>query len=73
VHWKESLRLITGEEKLNASALLEYFQPLYEYLTEENQSQAAAMSQLGPQPTILAIFAGVAVILKILGDFENRR
>lgn len=36
-NWRDVLYLITGENKLDASALLEYFDPLYEELVEENE------------------------------------
>lgn len=36
-HWSQPLQLITGEEKLNPSAILEYFQPLQNFLREENK------------------------------------
>lgn len=35
-HWSEALQAITGERVLNASAILEYFDPLYKYLKKVN-------------------------------------
>ncbi|KAF2889091.1 hypothetical protein ILUMI_17082, partial [Ignelater luminosus] len=35
-HWKVVLKEITGESELSASAILEYFKPLYEFLKHEN-------------------------------------
>nr|XP_022901638.1 angiotensin-converting enzyme-like [Onthophagus taurus] len=35
-HWKEVLKAMTEEEALDASALMEYFDPLYKYLKEYN-------------------------------------
>lgn len=35
-HWSEALEAITGERVLNASAILEYFDPLYKYLKKAN-------------------------------------
>ncbi|RZC38944.1 hypothetical protein BDFB_007692, partial [Asbolus verrucosus] len=35
-HWSDVLEVITEERKLDASALLEYFQPLYEFLQQQN-------------------------------------
>lgn len=35
-HWSEALEAITGERVLNASAILEYFNPLYKYLKKVN-------------------------------------
>lgn len=37
VHWSEALSRITnGDRDISADALLEYFQPLHEYLKQEN-------------------------------------
>ncbi|CAH0552700.1 unnamed protein product [Brassicogethes aeneus] len=35
-HWSEVLEIMTGDKKLNAQPLVEYFEPLYEYLKKEN-------------------------------------
>lgn len=35
-HWSEALKAMTGEDKVDGSAVVEYFQPLYEYLKEAN-------------------------------------
>ena len=37
--WPEALEAITGSTKLDASALLEYFQPLQAWLKEQNKGQ----------------------------------
>lgn len=37
-HWSDALEILTGERKLNASAMIEYFKPLYDYLREENSN-----------------------------------
>lgn len=39
-HWSEALMAITGDEKMNAHAILEYFKPLHDFLTIENQRLA---------------------------------
>lgn len=36
-HWSEALKLMTNESQISASALLEYFNPLYEFLKEDNK------------------------------------
>jgi peptidyl-dipeptidase A len=36
--WPETLHALTGERRLDASALLEYFAPLVEFLEKENRS-----------------------------------
>lgn len=40
-HWRDALEILTGERELNANAMVEYFQPLYEYLKKENNKSAA--------------------------------
>ena len=35
--WPEALKLMTGEDRLDASAMVEYFQPLLDWLKEQNQ------------------------------------
>ncbi|XP_030380441.1 angiotensin-converting enzyme-related protein [Scaptodrosophila lebanonensis] len=35
-HWKEALLEFTGESEMNPAALLEYFDPLYQWLKREN-------------------------------------
>lgn len=39
-HWSAALKEITGESEMNASALLEYFKPLQDFLKTENQRLA---------------------------------
>lgn len=37
-HWSEALKIITnGEQEIKADAILEYFQPLHDYLKKENE------------------------------------
>jgi len=35
--WKEALEALTGEKEMDASAILEYFEPLYQFLKEANR------------------------------------
>lgn len=37
-HWSEVLEIMTGEKELSAEPILEYFQPLYNFLKEYNTS-----------------------------------
>lgn len=46
VHWSEALEQLTGETELNATALLEYFEPLHRFLRDANgdlDAEAAAI------------------------------
>jgi peptidyl-dipeptidase A len=35
-HWTYSLKLLSGETTVNANAILEYFEPLIDWLKTEN-------------------------------------
>jgi peptidyl-dipeptidase A len=37
--WPEAMKIMTGEDKADASAILEYFQPLVAWLKAQNQGQ----------------------------------
>ena len=37
--WPEALKAMTGEDRTDASAMVEYFQPLLAWLKEQNQGQ----------------------------------
>ncbi|HKQ76969.1 MAG TPA: M2 family metallopeptidase [Blastocatellia bacterium] len=39
--WPEALKALTGEEKMDATAILDYFAPLKKWLDEQNKSIAA--------------------------------
>src|SRR5215475_9908414 len=39
--WPEALKALTGEEKMDATAILDYFAPLKTWLDEQNQALAA--------------------------------
>lgn len=45
-HWSEALKKMTGETELDASAILEYFSPLYKYLVKENSMSEAELSEV---------------------------
>jgi len=35
--WPEAMQVITGQREMDASALLEYFQPLHDWLRRQNE------------------------------------
>jgi len=39
--WPEALKALTGEDKMDATAILDYFAPLKTWLDEQNQALAA--------------------------------
>lgn len=43
--WREVLQETTGQD-LNAKAMMEYFQPLYEWLVEQNEGREATLPEL---------------------------
>ena len=39
--WPEAMKRITGEDRIDASAMMEYFQPLLTWLKDQNKSEKA--------------------------------
>lgn len=39
--WPDALEIITGQRKMEASALVEYFKPLQDWLEEKNKETGA--------------------------------
>jgi peptidyl-dipeptidase A len=37
--WQDPLEMLTGTRQIDASAITEYFQPLMQWLNEENKGQ----------------------------------
>jgi len=37
--WPEALKVMTGESKIDASAMIEYFRPLLAWLKEQNRGE----------------------------------
>jgi peptidyl-dipeptidase A len=37
--WPETLKVMTGSDKADASAIVEYFQPLLDWLKEQNKGE----------------------------------
>jgi peptidyl-dipeptidase A len=37
--WPDELKVLTGEDKMDAGAMLEYFAPLKKWLDEQNKGQ----------------------------------
>lgn len=35
--WPDAMEALTGQRKMDASAILQYYAPLYEWLKEENK------------------------------------
>jgi peptidyl-dipeptidase A len=46
--WQATLKELTGSEKMDASALLEYFAPLQAWLQQQNEGQACGWQPLAP-------------------------
>ena len=47
--WPEALKAMTGEDKMDATAIIDYFAPLKTWLDEQNRSQISDLrSQIGP-------------------------
>lgn len=46
--WPDAMEALTGQRKMDASGVLEYFQPLYEWLKTENERTG---EYIGWEPT----------------------
>lgn len=63
-HWSDALQEMTGETEISASALLEYFEPLMQYLREQNGSNyETPESQM--VPIIVGSVLGVLLVCGI--------
>ncbi|PSN43501.1 Angiotensin-converting enzyme [Blattella germanica] len=78
-HWSETLYLMTGEREMSGEPLLEYFQPLYEYLKAENSKQArgvegaSSVSEDSSIPIAVgAVLLGVVAVV-VIGYVVFRR
>ena len=38
--WQQTLKELTGKEEMDASAIIDYFAPLYAWLQEQNKGKA---------------------------------
>ncbi|MDR3418856.1 MAG: M2 family metallopeptidase, partial [Nevskia sp.] len=57
--WPEAMKVLTGQDRMDASAITEYFSPLLDYLKEQNQGQACGW-QLPADPLAGPAAAGTA-------------
>ncbi|MFC4728484.1 M2 family metallopeptidase [Coralloluteibacterium thermophilus] len=48
--WQQTIRELTGREELDASAILDYFQPLSDWLSQQNQGHACGWPEGGGAP-----------------------
>ena len=80
--WPDALEAISGTRKMSADSILEYFQPLMEWLTEENRKMELKSDGLTSAqkehlpivlpnsscliPSLLQLHSGIAFIIKCL-------
>jgi len=53
--WPEALKALTGEEKIDGNALIEYFEPLKKWLDEQNAAAGAKPGWKVPATTKAAV------------------
>lgn len=46
--WPEAMKALTGQSEMRAEPLLEYFQPLHDWLIEENRKNGEYIGWDGP-------------------------
>ena len=48
--WQDAMEVMTGQRKMDASALMEYFDPLVQWLTAHNEGETPGWTDLCPDP-----------------------
>ena len=46
--WKDAMEVMDGQRKMDASALMEYFSPLHEWLKEQNKGHSVGWKEECP-------------------------
>jgi hypothetical protein len=66
-HWADTLETLTGERKLDAGALLEYFAPLQEWLLKTNKELGVQIGwELSDSKIFLYLFFAINTRAKLL-------
>lgn len=63
-HWSEALNVLTGSPEISADALLEYFQPLFDFLKEQNEHTAGGRNLI-PGINIILIAVSLSFLLHL--------
>lgn len=58
-HWSEALKEMTGETKIDGSAVVEYFKPLYDFLKEENAKDGVGHLIPGFLTIVIAVIVSI--------------
>ena len=59
--WPEALKQVTGKETLEATAITEYFQPLYDWLVEQNEGEDIEWDENCPEGSITSSATNVVL------------
>ena len=51
--WPEAMELMTGQRSMSAEALMEYFQPLTDWLKEQNKGHPVGWKEACPEGSLL--------------------
>ncbi|ESO94197.1 hypothetical protein LOTGIDRAFT_118685, partial [Lottia gigantea] len=51
--WPEAMKMVTGSTKMDASALMEYFQPLIDWLKKENEGEDLGWDENCPEDGLI--------------------
>ncbi|KAI0233269.1 Angiotensin-converting enzyme [Lamellibrachia satsuma] len=72
--WPEAMELLTGQRAMDAGALMEYFQPLTDWLKEQNKGHPVGWQDACPDGTVVRGGAAredtVALVLMLLAVFS---
>jgi peptidyl-dipeptidase A len=53
--WQGTLKTLTGSDRMDASALLEYFAPLQQWLTQQNEGETCGWQSQPTPPAAAAL------------------
>lgn len=49
--WQDAMEALTGQREMDASAIVEYFKPLDDWLTEQNKGEVVGWDTTTDEPT----------------------
>lgn len=64
-HWKETLRVMTGDTEMSGQAMLEYFKPLLDFLREANGADGASGQSVAATPALLLALLTPLALLRL--------
>ncbi|XP_041371786.1 uncharacterized protein LOC121385251 [Gigantopelta aegis] len=69
--WQDAMEVLTGQRQMNASALMEYFDPLIKWLKVQNEGELQGWTDLCPDPESGKI-SDLGQAEEFLADYERQ-